>query len=534
MAITTSSNVIPLSEWSKLQSARLELYVQDSKLQWRFDPPKPGLKRNHGTVVIEQLPEVRPLIEMLTDVQQLLVDLRPDESAQRDVVNSMLYRVAAELGDKLYGVLFNDTDVCAALDEGLKNGNSGTHFLRIELEFTGDSAFMAGWPWEYLHRPGRPGKPESGEFLALSANLVLNRILRDRICEKFSTRNPSLLLVVARPRDLGPVECDDIASLAKRLKQESVLTLQELIEPVWQDYLDPHQRAVASWEAFVANVNAHRPHVIHFIGHGRLVYDTMKRRTAGQLAFVGPDGKAVWIDEEQLGASLNYKELRLVFLQACESAKSDSRIETSGVARTLALRAVPAVVAMQSKVQNGIASQFACTFYDNLKHGLPIDWAVMKGREAINALESVPLTERKLSFGVPVVYLSSYLGLIDPPEEARPAVPQVIPESGLQCPLCHVALKRLSTYCTNLQCGVQLLCNNPARRNDPCARLDDPSLQGTRCGDCGFAIPPRSPSNIQPPPTMSTAAPRGDGLQINPTLWSGKLPQSGAADEPKV
>jgi hypothetical protein len=362
-----------------------------------------------------------------------------------------------ELGDRLYATLFSHPDLNQKLEDALAKRNSGTHFVRIEMEFSGQSAFMAGWPWEYLYRLIQRGKRESGEFLALSTNLVLNRVLNSDFGKEFSTRSPSMLLVVSRPSDKGPVDCVDIRTLVTKLKQDGVITLHdELIEPEWEE-LVANREPVVSWEAFSKSVRDNKPHVIHFIGHGQVVYKPEIRKNVGQLAFVGKEGgKAEWHDEEEVAALLTPStSLRLVFLQACESGKTDPQAEGSGVARSIALRKVPAVVAMQAKVKNDVASKFACTLYNNLAAGLPIDWAVMKGREAVNELEKVP--ERRLSFGVPIVYLSSYLGLIDPNADAnaqggRSEIKTTTGEGEFTCPVCGFRLKRKTNYCTNAKC----------------------------------------------------------------------------------
>src|SRR5262249_38609588 len=138
-----------------------------------------------------------------------------------------------------------------------------------------------------------------------------------------------------------------------------------------------------------------------------------ERRDIGQLAFVGPDGKPDWRDEAEFasGVGNGNPNLRLVFLQACETALADPRAKISGVAMRLAYKQVPAVIAMQAKVKNQVANTFAGTFYDALWHQVPIDYAVREGREAIRIMEG-PSVRDKLAFGIPVVYLSSYLGLI--------------------------------------------------------------------------------------------------------------------------
>jgi hypothetical protein len=530
--------VVSLSEMRKLQCAKLRLSVINRTLRWEFWPDAAsGGDRDDIDLTFSETDKV--LIEMLADVQQLLIELRPDEPRQRDAVNATLFRVAAELGDRLYRVLFQDSRLVDALSKGLQGPKAGTHFFRIELEFSGSGAFMAAWPWEYLHQPGQPGKPESGTFLAVSTNLVLNRLLGDRWGAKFSTRTPSLLLVVARPRGLDPVDCNDVIGVTQQLDDENIISLKELVEPKPSEYIEENYRPAASWAAFKEYVDRYKPQVIHFIGHGQLIF--AGGRNVGQLAFVGDDGKPHWIDEEEFAQAVQHPELRLVFLQACESGRSDLRVESSGIAKSLILKQVPAVVAMQAKVHNLVANTFARTVYAHLKTGLPIDFAVMRGREAIKDLQDLGASEKKLFFGVPVVYLGTHHGLIDTAEPETKPQPHVtgVPEriaptppdpAALACPLCSNKVLPQMTFCN--RCGVQLLCTNPDRQRNPCARLISPSFEPSFCSECGFPIPRRTPPPLQQAAIERPAPVSGDGTLSEPTLLKDKNKQMGPSGTP--
>src|SRR5262249_42140739 len=142
--------------------------------------------------------------------------------------------------------------------------------LRIELEF--ETQELASWPWEYLRVPDAP----RSEFLAQTTKLVLNRTLPRKFKgDDFSTPKPVLLLVVSRPSELGPVEGDAVLEKIKALEQTGQIELHALIEPELKAdaYEDPNYQPTASWKSFLQLVQERRPHIIHFIGHGRLSFD---------------------------------------------------------------------------------------------------------------------------------------------------------------------------------------------------------------------------------------------------------------------
>jgi hypothetical protein len=176
---------------------------------------------------------------------------------------------------------------------------------------------------------------------------------------------------------------------------------------------------------------------------------------------------------------------------------------------------------MQSKVQNLVANTFAVRFYDMLGNGLPIDWAVKEARDEVGRMKG--LTEsQKLAFGTPVVYLSSYGGLIDRPAGGGLSVGRGVgstsPERDLLptvevCP-CGYRLKeaaRLKIYCPN--CKLQLRCTGADRNGTKCNQpLDDPRASGCYCGACGSFI--ASLEAVGNGPRVAPAAAAPDETQL--------------------
>jgi hypothetical protein len=235
---------------------------------------------------------------------------------------------------------------------------------------------------------------------------------------------------------------------ARAIKELSVLTEPALVGPFKQNR--GTYKAQATFAEFKARMKE-KPEVVHFIGHGR------RSGGHGQLAFVGEDGLAQWVDEDEFRDTVCHDGLRLVFLQACESALPDPHAPMSGLAISLARRGVPAVVAMQAKVKNDIADEFATQFYEALAVPSPVDVAVKVGRDQVRQqLKKSANGERFTAFGIPVLFLRSYENLIQvntagsrPLPAGRPAEDEA--KRPKFCGECGAGLGPQSNFCS--QCG---------------------------------------------------------------------------------
>jgi hypothetical protein len=127
----------------------------------------------------------------------------------------------------------------------------------------------------------------------------------------------------------------------------------------------------------VAECQRFKPHIFHFIGHGRVEGDK------AWLELTQKDGQTIqeWttlsIRNDNLGG-----ELRLVFINACRS--SDVR-ETGlpSVTEAFLRTGVPAVVGMTSDVNGTDAGRFAGRFYKSLAEGKALDIAMAEARQAV-------------------------------------------------------------------------------------------------------------------------------------------------------
>ena len=288
------------------------------------------------------------------------------------------------LGEALFNILFDDglrTSLLTCYDEvvhGTKerrgaNERRGTRDGRLRVELDIDDQFypeLSALPWEFLCVPDN--QITGTLWLATAPRVVLSRRRarwRPAAPIQLAPGEPlSVALAIASPQDseLAPVVYDklwlELQSLANGSPAQ--FKLKEPVEPATREALDDALRG--------------EPHILHFIGHGRLSPDGQ-----GELAIVEDTGYARWVNGKQFAALLNRHRPAILLLQACEGAAGDSARAFSSVASQLVNQNIPVVVAMQYEISIATARRFARRFYEELAHGRPVDEAVQEGRITI-------------------------------------------------------------------------------------------------------------------------------------------------------
>ena len=139
-------------------------------------------------------------------------------------------------------------------------------------------------------------------------------------------------------------------------------------------------------------------HILHFIGHGGFDAET----DSGFLELSDDDGAALPVGATRIGrAAARSGDLRLVVLNACESASTGGAGAFSSTAAKFMQEGIPAVVAMQYEITDPAALAFAAGFYESLARGNPVDHAVTKAREIVR------VSQNSLEWATPVLFLAS-------------------------------------------------------------------------------------------------------------------------------
>lgn len=241
--------------------------------------------------------------------------------------------------------------------------------LRIRIVLpadTADSGLLQAIPWELLYS-------ESG-FLARD---VLTPVVRQIALSGVSAPFPEtgaarirILIAVATPRGLAPL--DDADERARILK-------------AWYEQQNAEVKLLLS--ATLRNLSealrSDHYQVVHFIAHGCCDAET----GVGSLFLATPEGEPDSVSSSVLAATLRAsRELRLVFLNSCETAQVGHRPGQNpllGTAAALVRGGVPAVVAMQFPISDIAARIFSEAVYRSLVRGSSLEAAVADGRLAL-------------------------------------------------------------------------------------------------------------------------------------------------------
>lgn len=477
----------------------LRLTIENDKVKYIYakasstEPNKLDMNWDEGEqpLALDELTEetITTLIDQLT----LLSDLLRDHPGMSDenILRQRLRNVVKVLGMYFYKVLFqgekkeqqsNTLEKC--LNKALTEAK--LELIRIELECKDQN--LAAWPWEYLYKPLDEALKYSDDFLVnLAKQLVLNRKLyRVGSADLATTRPVKVLLVVAKPKELGYVDYTPVRDYLQELQQKGIVALDDsLIEivpspPLDEAHMPDYRIQMASYDgpkitrdAFREKVEAFDPHIIHFIGHGKRVERT------GRISLIEEGGAADWVEDTTFAGWLqNCASLKLVFLQACESALPDPYRTTSGMAMQLAKKDIPAVVAMQYKIDNQTANNFARGFYRALAQGQSVDLSVRAGREEIKGKDESQI----YAFGLPVLYLRGY-GRVILPEVQQSSV-KPLPIMDEPCPNCKEPCRKGMKFCPN--CGASLAPIIVLRTSCPfCGDNDLYDPNGKFCAACG-------------------------------------------------
>lgn len=293
-----------------------------------------------------------------------------------------------EMGQRLFHAVFRG-DVLAVFHQALARAGQDPAIAGLRIKLVLDAPELHGLPWEFLY------DDEIGDFLALYKKTPLVRYVEQpRLVPEFRAVDKlRLLAVVSSPLDQPPL------NLAREVE-----TLRTALEP-WQRRGWLEYDVVQGREATVHNVQKRLRetdyHVFHFLGHG--TFD--EGSSEGMLMLERADGLSEALTATQLARMIgDERDIRLVFLNACETAVAAESAPFASVAGALVRIGVPAVVATLSRISDSAAASFAREFYQVLAEFLPVEAAVAEGRKQID------LAVDNCEWGVPILYLRAQDG----------------------------------------------------------------------------------------------------------------------------
>ncbi|NIH68023.1 CHAT domain-containing WD40 repeat protein [Modestobacter marinus] len=330
-----------------------------------------------GTV--QKLPApftARLLDERLARVEKSLIRSTAQVTTRRATTPE---RAAQDFGAELSDALLTG-DVRLLFSRCRDKAREHKQTLRVLIDPVGPN--VSRIPWEFAVDPDT-----RDDYLALRVSVARAPHLMEPVPPLRVDPPLRVLGVMARPADLPPLEAEeerrDVSQALGRLSS-SMVEVEWLSGDRWGDLAEA--------------VRSEPWHVLHFIGHGGFDEDA----ESGYLELSDDDGNAMPVLATDLGRLVaDNPQLRLVVLNACESAVTGAAGFFSSTAAKLMREGVPAVVAMQYEISDPAALAFSSSFYEGIARGLPVDRAVTLARE------SVKMALRSLEWATPVLFLAS-------------------------------------------------------------------------------------------------------------------------------
>ena len=295
-------------------------------------------------------------------------------------------------GAALFQALF--TGEVLEIYQGTRSEISGALRLRLVI----DAPEVARIPWELLYDPDRQ------VFLALEGPLVRNTSLVEPARKLEPVPVLRVLVVASFPEGTAALNQQFETQAIRQALSDLVKKGRVEIDTISHATLRKLQNALREAQS---GENPRPYHVLHYIGHGQ--FDPRTNRAL--LLFEDEDGRIDEVDAASLANVLRGHDLKLVFLNACQSAQSVSLEVTQGFAPGLMSIGIPAVIGMQVSVLDEVAAQFSRDFYEALADNRPVDAALVDARRLQRGKRKGRL-RHNADMGIPVCYLRSLNGQI--------------------------------------------------------------------------------------------------------------------------
>ena len=316
---------------------------------------------------------------------------RPRTGVRR--VDSSEMEAVKQCGERLFQAVFTD-DVYASFLRSRDTAIEEEKGLRVRLRI--DVPEFHDYPWEFLYNA------HLNQFLALSKDTPVVRYLELPYPVQPLTIQPPLkiLVMISSPEGYPKLNVEEewsrLSNALAPLLRRDLVTLERLKNP--------------TLSALQQHLRRGEYHIFHFVGHGKF----SEHKQDGLLLLEEENGHGRPVSGQYLGTVLHdHRSLRLVVLNACEGARTSQEDPYAGVAQTLVLQGIPAVIAMQFEIVETAAITFAQEFYGAVADGFPVDAAVSEARKAIFA------TGNDVEWGTPVLYMRTPKGVIFEIPEAQ-------------------------------------------------------------------------------------------------------------------
>ena len=238
------------------------------------------------------------------------------------------------------------------------------------------AAELLALPWELLH--------DGRDFLFLGKHAVrVRRRLPNYYRQPVRPTKLPIRILLVSPRPEG----EDVGYIDHRVSARPLVEAVESLGELAQlTVLTPPTFGALEDALKTADKDGEPFDVVHFDGHG--VYD--RRVGLGSLCFENPNDIRKLVGREmelihagRLAGVVRDYRVPLVFLEACQSAKTEAD-PTASVAARLLEEGVTSVVAMSHSVLVETARRFVGAFYHELARGRRVGSAMIAGQQELH------------------------------------------------------------------------------------------------------------------------------------------------------
>jgi hypothetical protein len=364
--------------------------AEQSKARSESSPPPAGSIDHSAEIRTPFTPE--ELVDLFRSVEGPARDAEVGDAMSAQQSSAYRGKVLA-YGQRLFESVF-DRRGRAILVKLRASAGKQRRGVRIRLHLD-ETPELASLPWEYLH------DPDLEQCITVTSPIVRYSRIDDDSPSALVVRPPLRILVMtANPPGYMPIAADQewsqIRSTLDGLCRANVVELYRVPGPTIDDLLTCLRRD--EW------------HIFHFIGHGGGSNDD------AVLLLEDEHGGPREITRTELSYALQHPTLRLVVLNSCNGARSPHIDPFGSLAHGLVQFRVPAVIAMQFKITDRGAIQFARELYAGLADDLPIDQVLTDARKAMF------LARNPTEWGIPVLFMRGEDGRlfeIDRPTEQQ-------------------------------------------------------------------------------------------------------------------
>lgn len=363
--------------WTVEARTRIGFECSPQPLFLPFDPRNLPVERRHVAMWVAQL---RPDTAMMT---------MPFPGIPQ----------AIELGTLLFERLFAEGDIRRSF-YNCRNILGSEFYKRLRVRLWLPTSLYS-IPWELLY------DPHHRHFLIIepSISIVRCRELADPMVDPQHVKGPlQLVALLSNPSNMN----EDVKRRVDLTRHHQTLT-EATRDQVAQKRLAldvlQHNNTLTQLRH-----RLHNPiHILHILCHGDLDQEE------GEYVLLFEDDKSEIAHIPATTLCLLLQDVRLVFLNACQSALPAGNHVSSSIGASLLANKVQAVIAMQFDLPEEVAAELTRVFYEELAFDFPVDRAFASACSVL-----FYKFRDQLAWAIPVLFLRSVDGRLFVRDEMQP------------------------------------------------------------------------------------------------------------------